>query len=57
MFKLINFTENELLQLQSLWNYHLKDIDIKAKDLNIPKNIHEVIKDINMFLIQMEISE
>ncbi len=54
-FKLIKFAENELLQLQNLWNFHLKDIDVKTIELNIPKNIHDAIDEINSFLLAMEI--
>ena len=52
-FEFINFSSDDLKPLQIKWNSHLKALGDKSTELNIPKNIHEVIEEINSFLGQI----
>jgi predicted nucleotidyltransferase component of viral defense system len=53
IFELINFDEG-LKLLQKLWTAHLQDLGNKNKDLELPKDIQEAIKEINSYLVQMK---
>jgi len=54
IFELINFDENGLKALQKLWTAHLQDLGNKSKDLELPKEIQEVIQEINSYLVKMK---
>ena len=44
----IKFSSSELRSLQQLWGSHLRNLDEVANTLDLPKNIEEVIKEINV---------
>lgn len=54
IFELIKFDENGLKSLQKLWTAHIKDLGNKSEDLELPKEIQEVIQEINSYLVKMK---
>ena len=56
ILELVNFDEEGLKQLQKLWTAHLQDVGNKSKDLKLPKDLQEVIQEINFYLVQMNMT-
>ncbi|WP_079989533.1 nucleotidyl transferase AbiEii/AbiGii toxin family protein [Candidatus Protochlamydia phocaeensis] len=55
IFELIVFDEDELKRIQKLWTAHFQSLGKKGKDLGLPKNIQEIIREINSYLVKMSL--
>jgi len=53
-FDLIKFDDQGLTSLQRLWTAHLKNLGNIAQELNMPKEIHELITSINDVLYKIK---
>lgn len=53
LFELIDFSEQDLKSLNKLWTAHLKNLGNMSKVMNLPVNIHDVIKEIKEILTKL----
>ncbi|WP_195155556.1 nucleotidyl transferase AbiEii/AbiGii toxin family protein, partial [Candidatus Protochlamydia phocaeensis] len=53
IFELIVFSEDEFKRIQKLWIAHLQGLGEKSEDLGLPKDIQEAIREINSYLVEM----
>ncbi|MBS4166147.1 Uncharacterized protein NEOC65_001227 [Neochlamydia sp. AcF65] len=51
--ELLSFDEADLESLQKLWAAHLKNLGNIARELNLPKEMHSTIKEINAYIKQL----
>jgi hypothetical protein len=51
----IQFDETGFKSLKNLWVAHLKNLGKIALDLKLPQDIHEIIQEINSYLIKQRV--
>lgn len=50
----IHFTKEDYARLQPLWNNHRRGLEEIAEELSLPKQIEEVVKEINLFISKFQ---
>lgn len=55
VLKPIEFEESSIKHIQKFWSAHLRGLGNNAVNYNLPKNIPEVIKEINQYIFSLKI--